>query len=334
MKTTDDMKALGALAGALAKAQGEFGAVTKNAKNPHLRNRYADLASVMAAVSPALAANSLGVVGGVETADGDPRHATLTVRLIHAGGGWVEVTMPVVWEQGRGVNIAQSFGGGLTYARRYAVMTLLGLAPEDEDDGCSAGPMDRGGRQQRQGQPPAQAKRGPSQATPQRREVAQADPWAEFAHACKARLGVDAEDVRRWAVEALKGTDPVDATRERLRALFGVLQGSLEDFRAWLAGGNAAPEWVHPQAHDLHQLAVERGARFDGLERSQAPASALRAVVEFLGRSVKDYEAWRDAVKAKPLDPANPFHVGGALHKLIEAEAVDFTAWCSAREAA
>ena len=68
MKTTDDMKALGALGAALAKAQGEFGAVTKNAKNPHLRNRYADLESVMAAVSPALAANGLGGVGDI--ADG------------------------------------------------------------------------------------------------------------------------------------------------------------------------------------------------------------------------------------------------------------------------
>lgn len=163
MKTCDDMKALGQLGEALAKAQGEFGAVTKNAKNPHLRNRYADLASVTAAVAPALAANGLGIVGGVETVDGDPHRATLAMRLIHASGGWVEVTMPVVWEHGKGVNVAQSFGGGLTYARRYAVMTLLGLAPEDEDDGCSAGPMDRGRQQPpRQSQPPASARRGPS----------------------------------------------------------------------------------------------------------------------------------------------------------------------------
>lgn len=267
MKTCDDMAALGKLGDALAKAQGEFGRVEKNAKNPHLRNRYADLASVMTAVSPALAAHGLGIVGSV---DGEAKGATLTTRLIHAGGGWVEVTMPVVWEPGKGVNIAQSFGGGLTYARRYAVMTLLGLAPEDEDDGCSAGPMDRGRPPPRQGQPPAQAKRGPSQRAPQS-------------------------------------------------------QGAASD---------AAPSWVHPRCADLHQLAVERGAKFDGLEKSQAPAAALRAVVEFMGRTTADYQAWREATKDKPLDPSNTFHVGGALHKLLSGEAGDFDSWCSAREAA
>lgn len=184
MKTCDDMTALGKLGDALAKAQGEFGRVEKNAKNPHLRNRYADLASVMTAVSPALAAHGLGIVGSV---DGEAKGATLTTRLIHAGGGWVEVTMPVVWEPGKGVNIAQSFGGGLTYARRYAVMTLLGLAPEDEDDGCSAGPMDRGRPQQRQGQPPAQAKRGPSQRATQQ-QVAAGDAVPTWVHKQAVRL--------------------------------------------------------------------------------------------------------------------------------------------------
>lgn len=184
MKTCDDMTALGKLGDALAKAQGEFGRVEKNAKNPHLRNRYADLASVMTAVSPALAAHGLGIVGSV---DGEAKGATLTTRLIHAGGGWVEVTMPVVWEPGKGVNIAQSFGGGLTYARRYAVMTLLGLAPEDEDDGCSAGPMDRGRQQPQHHRPPqAQAKRGPSPAQP--KAQAAGDETPTWVHPKASRL--------------------------------------------------------------------------------------------------------------------------------------------------
>ena len=337
MKTTDDMKALGALGAALAKAQGEFGAVTKNAKNPHLRNRYADLASVMAAVSPALAANGLGVVGGVEAVDGDVRRTTLAVRLIHAGGGWVEVTMPVVWEPGKGVNIAQSFGGGLAYARRYAGMTLLGLAPGDEDDGCSAGPMDGGARQhQRQGQPPAQAKRGPSQAAPRQaaQTAAEGDPWPDFAAAVKARIGVDPDDVRRWAVQSLKGPDPKGATRDGLRSLFTVLEGAQADFRAWVEANPATPEWVPASAADLYQLAVERGARFDGLEKSTADKSALQAVIEFLGRTVDEYVAWRTVSKAKPLDTSNAWNVGGALYKFVAGESVDFEAWCKTRKEA
>lgn len=227
MKTCDDMTALGALGEALAKAQGEFGRVEKNAKNPHLRNRYADLASVTAAVAPALAANGLGIVGGVETVDGDPHRATLAVRLIHASGGWVEVTMPVVWEHGKGVNVAQSFGGGLTYARRYAVMTLLGLAPEDEDDGCSAGPMDRGRQQPQHHRPPqAQAKRGPSPAQP--KAQAGGDETPTWVHPKASRL-------YRVALEhgAKFGAEKQQATPKTYAAVVEAMGRTVDELVEW-----------------------------------------------------------------------------------------------------
>lgn len=132
---------IGAHAAALAKAQTEFEAVLKNAKNPHLKNRYADLESVLSAVRPALGRHGLSVIQGVGLLGDDP---CVQTRICHESGEWVETDLPLLWErEGKGTNDAQRFGGGLTYARRYAFMAALGLAPED-DDGCSAGEMGGG----------------------------------------------------------------------------------------------------------------------------------------------------------------------------------------------
>ena len=50
------------LSGALAKAQAEMPAVEKNATNPFLKNRYADLGAVIEAAKPILARHGLSVV--------------------------------------------------------------------------------------------------------------------------------------------------------------------------------------------------------------------------------------------------------------------------------
>jgi len=51
-----------ALFGALAKAQGEMVAAKKSAKNPHFKSTFADLASVLEAIMPALNANGIALV--------------------------------------------------------------------------------------------------------------------------------------------------------------------------------------------------------------------------------------------------------------------------------
>jgi len=139
VKTSD---AVNELAAALAKAQGQFATVAKNAANPHLRNHYADLSACIDATRPALAANGLCVmqdVAWLAPVDGDKGMHIVLTRLMHESGQWVETGQPLLWErEGKGTNRAQRFGGGMTYARRYGYMAALGLSPDD-DDGCSAG---------------------------------------------------------------------------------------------------------------------------------------------------------------------------------------------------
>ena len=115
-----------ALAAALAKAQGMMSHASKDAQNPHFRSRYADLAAVWSAVREPLSANGLSVVQTVAQGDG-----TVGVRslLLHASGEWISslLEMPVAQKT------PQGYGSALTYARRYALAALVGIAQDDDD---------------------------------------------------------------------------------------------------------------------------------------------------------------------------------------------------------
>ena len=121
-----------ALAGALAKAQGSMANPTKDSENPHFKSRFADLATVRNAVIPALSANGLAVIQlPTEMPDGRPALVTI---LLHMSGEWVE-TMTLLRQ---GQNTPQGVGAALTYARRYALQSIAGVAAEDDDDGNAA----------------------------------------------------------------------------------------------------------------------------------------------------------------------------------------------------
>lgn len=126
------------LAAALAKAQPEFEGAEKNAANPHLKNRYANLTAVMEAVRPALARHGLCVIQGISTADNG---VTVTTRLLHESGQWIESSLTLPADK----MTAQAVGSAITYARRYGISALLGVTPDEDDDGhaASAAPPQR-----------------------------------------------------------------------------------------------------------------------------------------------------------------------------------------------
>jgi len=125
----------GALATALAKAQAEMTTVSKDARNPHFKSTFATLAAVREACYP-LSQHGLAVVQITRLPqENETAHIILETRIIHGESGeWVGSTYPVIPEK----NTAQGVGSALTYARRYSLMALVGLAPED-DDGHDAG---------------------------------------------------------------------------------------------------------------------------------------------------------------------------------------------------
>lgn len=119
-------EAINEVATALAKAQAEIQNPAKESENPHFKSRYADLSSGLNAVRPSLAANGIAIIQSTGM-EGDIM--TLETRLVHTSGQWVGSIYPVC----RFPTKQQEAGSALTYARRYALFALVGIAGEDDD---------------------------------------------------------------------------------------------------------------------------------------------------------------------------------------------------------
>jgi ERF superfamily len=115
------------LAEALAKAQGAIKGAAKSSTNPHFGKRYADLASVWESCRKPLTDNGLSVVQTVAYVDG---RVEVTTLLLHTTGQWISGTMGVPVDKPD----AQRVGSSTTYARRFSLAAMVGVAPEDEDD--------------------------------------------------------------------------------------------------------------------------------------------------------------------------------------------------------
>ena len=114
------------LAAALAKAQGEIDDASKTGLNPAFKSRYADLAAVRAVIREPLAVNDLAIIQLPRTLDGAVEVETM---ILHKSGEFIAETlrMPVnKWD-------SHGIGSGITYARRYGCMALLGIAADDDD---------------------------------------------------------------------------------------------------------------------------------------------------------------------------------------------------------
>lgn len=115
------------IAAALASAQVEMTRAQKSAENPHLKRKYADLAAVCDASMPALNRHGIAVVQRMQ-ADGDAW--TMLTVFVHADSGeTLETPVPLIF----GKKDMQGLGSAMTYARRYGLMALAGIAPEDDD---------------------------------------------------------------------------------------------------------------------------------------------------------------------------------------------------------
>jgi len=119
------------VAAAFVKAQKAFGPALKTSTNPHFRSRYADLSACVEAVIDALNANGIGLMQRTyECNDG----VMIETVLIHESGEVLEGGMlhvPAAKQD------PQGYGSALTYARRYSLMSCVGIAPEDDDGNAS-----------------------------------------------------------------------------------------------------------------------------------------------------------------------------------------------------
>lgn len=121
-----------ALATALAKAQAECQNVAMNKSNPHFRSRYADLSAVRDAIVPVFAKHGLSILQAphMDNFEG----FALETRLMHESGAEIVWKFPLPHD----INKMQQVGSAITYARRYTLSAIAGIASEEDDDGNAA----------------------------------------------------------------------------------------------------------------------------------------------------------------------------------------------------
>ena len=116
---------------AISKCQAQMEGAKKDSENPFFKSNYADLEACWAACRKPMTDNGLAIIQltmpGVQT-------VKVQNVLCHVSGQWIssitEVT-PVKRDP-------QATGSAITYARRYGLMAILGIAPEDDDGNASS----------------------------------------------------------------------------------------------------------------------------------------------------------------------------------------------------
>jgi hypothetical protein len=127
------------IATALASAQGEMSKAEKTANNAAFKGEgkpkgtaYATLSSVMDACMPALTSRGIAVIQ--PTGENEIGRYVKTI-LIHGNSGeTLECTVPLII----GKQDMQGYGSAVTYARRYGLMSMAGIAPADDDGNAAA----------------------------------------------------------------------------------------------------------------------------------------------------------------------------------------------------
>ena len=115
------------LAEALVAAQKKIGAATKEKTNPFFHSTYADLGAVMEACKDALNENGIVVLQPVGT---DEQGVYVETVLLHESGEFISDKMRIAV---KAPNDPQAQGSAITYARRYALQSMVFIPAEDDD---------------------------------------------------------------------------------------------------------------------------------------------------------------------------------------------------------
>jgi hypothetical protein len=260
-------ESIGAIAAALAKAQGELinpeKSLTATIHSPFPREtdrtfRYASLATGLDIVRKALGKHEIATVQttAIDTEAGLIR---LTTVLAHSSGEWVSSDWPVcpVGETAA----PHKMGAALTYARRYSLFTLVGIAGEDDLDApdlpvihLNAGTANLGHAEKMNG------------------------------NAKAATVPYVGPEEKSWRRKIIRGVAPITlppdqsaALRDRLLGEVARLQ-SADDAASWARDGITAKNSLTPADAKLVEEAFE--LRLLRSEPPEAPAVSGNAVAE------------------------------------------------------
>jgi hypothetical protein len=106
----------------LAEVKREVGKVSKNSKNPHFKNTYADLNALIDAVEPILLEKGLLMLQPIQNGN----VTTIIIDCENNESIESSIALPVLSDP-------QKLGSAITYFRRYTLQSLLSLQAEDDD---------------------------------------------------------------------------------------------------------------------------------------------------------------------------------------------------------
>ncbi len=122
---------------ALVKMQGEIEGAKKGKSNPAFRSKYADLGACWDACREALQENGIAVLQFPAAAPNG--FVGLRTELVYGPTG--ETLAETFHMPLKDPTNAQAAGSAITYARRYALCSVIGICPEDDDgNAAAAGP--------------------------------------------------------------------------------------------------------------------------------------------------------------------------------------------------
>jgi hypothetical protein len=247
-------ESIGTIAGALAKAQAELTnpekSLTATIRSPFPREgdrtfRYASLANGLDIVRKALGKHEIATVQ--TTAINEAGLIRLTTVLAHSSGEWVSSDWPVCPVSETAA--PHRMGAALTYARRYALFTLVGIAGEDDLDAPDLGAIPKAGADQSPG-PNGRASNGHAFAadlpapTGARRKTPQARPAKPIlapdqSAALRYRLIAEldglqsADEAASWAQRCLPAKNTLTAAdADLVEAGFGAKLAAIGDGRS------------------------------------------------------------------------------------------------------
>ena len=116
---------------ALLKAQHAMESVKKDSLNPHFKNRYASLEAVIDATSKVFQENGFVVM---QPCGRDELGMYVETKILHTSGEAFSSRVYLVLSK----QDMQGLGSAITYARRYGLLGMACLAPEDDDGNMAA----------------------------------------------------------------------------------------------------------------------------------------------------------------------------------------------------
>jgi len=122
MKTSEQLNELFT---ALSKAQENIKNAQKEGYNPMFKSNYTTVTSVLEAIKTVYKEN----ISIIQMPEADK----LITRVGHSSGQWLEIETPLFIGEPKGMSKMQAYGNAVTYARRYALVSLFGIGQEDND---------------------------------------------------------------------------------------------------------------------------------------------------------------------------------------------------------